>query len=472
MAEAPRTIGRYALHTALASGGMATVHLGRLLGPVGFSRTVAIKRLHASFAQDPDFVSMFLDEARLAARIRHPNVVPVLDVVALEGELFLVMEYVQGEALSRLRRSFGKPIAVPVVARIAVDMLNGLHAAHEAKNERGEPLDIVHRDVSPHNILVGVDGISRVTDFGIAKAENRIQTTREGQIKGKLAYMAPEQLRERAVDRRTDVYAAAVVVWEALTAKKLFARDDPGAMVARILEGNVQRPSALVPGIPSEVDAIVMQGLAANPDARFASAQEMALALEHAVRLEPAARVGQWVEQVAASSLTERAAAVADLETASHSSVDSVRSFMREASQSLPAPEPERPSSTHSVAQVSSLSVDSPGETKTPNRRPLVLVAVVLGVLGIAAVVALSRTSGGRAPEPITAASSAKTAEPTPETTLQPLASAPPPPSASAPAPEQPAKVVHRPAATHKPPAPPPPEPTKNPSDFSNLTRE
>ena len=246
----------------------------------------------------------------------HPGIVRIYDYGEIpagspaeshfgRGSPFLVMEYVQGEALSRLRRSFGKPIAVPVVARIAVDMLNGLHAAHEAKNERGEPLDIVHRDVSPHNILVGVDGISRVTDFGIAKAENRIQTTREGQIKGKLAYMAPEQLRERAVDRRTDVYAAAVVVWEALTAKKLFARDDPGAMVARILEGNVQRPSALVPGIPSEVDAIVMQGLAANPDARFASAQEMALALEHAVRLEPAARVGQWVEQVAASSLTD-----------------------------------------------------------------------------------------------------------------------------------------------------------------------
>src|SRR5580693_5872615 len=160
----PRVIGRYALYEELASGGMATVHLGRLMGPVGFSRTVAIKRLHAAYAKDPEFVAMFLDEARLAARIRHPNVVPTLDVVARDGELFLVMDYVQGESLARLVRASAatrRPIPVEIVSSIVCSVLFGLHAAHEATNDQGEPLSIVHRDVSPQNVLVGSDGVAR-----------------------------------------------------------------------------------------------------------------------------------------------------------------------------------------------------------------------------------------------------------------------------------------------------------------------
>ncbi|HEY2366157.1 MAG TPA: serine/threonine-protein kinase, partial [Polyangiaceae bacterium] len=208
-----RVVGRYALYEEIAAGGMATVHFGRLLGPVGFSRTVAIKRLHPQFAKDPEFVSMFLDEARLAARIRHPNVVPTLDVVATQGELFLVMDYVQGESLSRLIRATRERqqrIPVRYVASIITGALHGLHAAHEAKNERGEPLRIVHRDISPQNVLVGSDGVARVLDFGVAKAAGRFHTTREGNVKGKLPYMSPEQLRGQLVDRQTDVYAAAV----------------------------------------------------------------------------------------------------------------------------------------------------------------------------------------------------------------------------------------------------------------------
>src|SRR5450432_3116813 len=184
-----RVIGRYALYGKLAAGGMATVHFGRLLGPAGFSRTVAIKRLHPQFAKDPEFVAMFLDEARLAARIHHPNVIATLDVVALEGELFLVLEYVQGESfasLLRAARDRRTPVPLPVVSAVMTGVLHGLHAAHEAKNERGEPLRLVHRDVSPHNVLVGADGVPRVLDFGIAKAAGRLQTTREGHLKGKL----------------------------------------------------------------------------------------------------------------------------------------------------------------------------------------------------------------------------------------------------------------------------------------------
>ena len=201
-----RIVGRYALYAEIAAGGMATVHFGRLLGPVGFSRTVAIKRLHPQFAKDPEFVSMFLDEARLAARIRHPNVVPTLDVVATDGELFLVMDYVPGESIARLSRVLRErqeTLPIRILSATIAGVLHGLHATHEAKDERGHPLGIVHRDVSPQNVLVGTDGVPRVLDFGVAKAAGRVQTTREGQIKGKLSYMPPEQLGAAVSRQRT-----------------------------------------------------------------------------------------------------------------------------------------------------------------------------------------------------------------------------------------------------------------------------
>src|SRR5437868_956560 len=182
----PRMVGRYAIFDEIASGGMATVYLGRLTGSGGFARTVAIKRLHPQFAKDPEFVTMFLDEARLAARIRHPNVVPTLDVVAASGELFHVMEYVQGESLSHLARGLktrSERVPLRILLRIMNDVLQGLHAAHEARDERGVPLCIVHRDVTPQNVLVGVDGVARLLDFGVAKAAGRAHTTQDGQIK-------------------------------------------------------------------------------------------------------------------------------------------------------------------------------------------------------------------------------------------------------------------------------------------------
>jgi serine/threonine-protein kinase len=316
----PRIVGRYALYTEIASGGMATVHIGRLLGPVGFSRTVAIKRLHPQFAKDPEFVSMFLDEARLAARIRHPNVVSTLDVVALDGELFLVMEYVQGESLSKLIRgvvSRKERIPQPIVLSIISGMLSGLHAAHEAKSERGEPLGIVHRDISPHNVLVGVDGTARVLDFGIAKAVGRLQATREGQFKGKLSYIAPEQLRSELVGRRADIYSSCVVLWEALTGRKCFHADTEWALYTKIVEGRVEPPSKHNPQVPPYLDSIVLRGLSLDPEKRFASAREMAVELEKAGPLASLREVGDWVEQTAADTLQRRAGQVAEVETGS-----------------------------------------------------------------------------------------------------------------------------------------------------------
>jgi eukaryotic-like serine/threonine-protein kinase len=312
-----RTIGRYALHAEIAAGGMATVHIGRLLGPVGFARTVAIKRLHPPLAKDPEFVAMFLDEARLAARIRHPNVVSTLDVVATEGELFVVMEYVPGESLARLLRAVrtnNEMVPVPIAATIMVGVLHGLHAAHEARDERGEPLRIVHRDVSPHNILVGTDGDAHVIDFGIAKARGRMQVTRQGQIKGKLSYMPSEQLLGQALDHRADVFAASIVLWEALTGQRLFQGTDDGDVYAKVLLGKVDPPSLYARELSPAIDEIVMRGLARDKTLRFATAREMALALEAAIPLAPASQVGTWVEGLVGDSLAERTQQIAGIE--------------------------------------------------------------------------------------------------------------------------------------------------------------
>ena len=315
-----RIIGRYALHGEIASGGMATVHFGRLLGPVGFSRTVAIKRLHAQFAKDPEFVAMFLDEARLAARIQHPNVIPTLDVVASGGQLFLVMEYVQGEALSRLLKRCAadqERVPIPITAAILIGALHGLHAAHEAKDHRGEALGIIHRDVSPQNILVGADGVPRVLDFGVAKAAGRLHTTEEGRVKGKIAYMSPEQVRGATLTRRADIYGAAVVLWETLTGVRLFGGTNEGEILDKVLAAKVRAPSELAGNIAPELDAVVLRALDRDPEKRFATAREFALVLEKAVTPASATVVGEWVSAIASAMLAERAGTIADIESGS-----------------------------------------------------------------------------------------------------------------------------------------------------------
>jgi serine/threonine-protein kinase len=277
--------GRYETLRPIASGGMASVYLGRALGPAGFERLVAIKVMHEHIVGDPDFRTMFLDEARLAARIRHPNVVPTLDVA--EDGRFLVMEYVEGaslrEVLRRRRDAEAGPIAVDVALRVALDVIDGLHAAHELADGDGGPLNLVHRDVSPHNILVGVDGVSRITDFGIAFAEARMTNTKSGQLKGKMPYMAPEQLDSGGVDRRVDVYAAACVLWEMLAGRRLFVADSEAALARKVLAGPPHGIREVNAAVPEAVDAACMQALA-SPETRFRSALAFAEALEGAAR--------------------------------------------------------------------------------------------------------------------------------------------------------------------------------------------
>jgi serine/threonine protein kinase len=316
---APTVIGRYVVYGEIARGGMATVHYGRMVGEVGFSRTVAIKRLHHHLAKDPEFVTMFLDEARVAARIRHPNVVPTLDVVSTEGQLLLVMEYVAGEPLARLLRASsarGERIPLPIVSSILINVLHGLHSAHEAVNEKGEALQIVHRDVSPQNVMVGVDGVARVLDFGVAKAAGRLHTTQEGKLKGKIAYMPPEQVRG-SVTRASDIYAVSAVLWETLVGRRMIKGTDDVQVLEQVLFGEIEPPSRHVPGLPPVFDEIVMRGLSRDPAKRFATAREMARELESRTSVASASAVGECVEALARDALTERARVVGAIESRS-----------------------------------------------------------------------------------------------------------------------------------------------------------
>ncbi|WP_437965473.1 protein kinase [Sorangium sp. So ce260] len=280
--------GRYESLRAIASGGMATVYLGRAVGAGGFERLVALKMMHPHIAAEPEFVAMFLDEARLAARVRHPNVVATFDLV--EDPLFLVMEYIEGPSLHLLLRTCARakrPVPLGIALRIFLDVLAGLHAAHELTGSDGEPLHLVHRDVSPQNVLVGIDGVSRITDFGVARAETRLMSTQGNALKGKLSYMAPEQIRAEQVDRRSDVYSAGVVLWEMLTEERLFKADNDGALIAQILQGPPAGPRAVVPSIPTAIDAICRRALRTDPDERFPTAAAFAEALEEAAAHTP-----------------------------------------------------------------------------------------------------------------------------------------------------------------------------------------
>jgi eukaryotic-like serine/threonine-protein kinase len=326
----PRIVGRYELYGEIAHGGMATVHVGRIVSDAGFSRTVAIKRLHPQCARDPYFASMFVDEARLASRIHHPNVVSTLDVVVADDELFVVMEYVQGESLAPLIRATlarGELVPVDFVSAIGIGVLDGLHATHEAVSELDEPLGIVHRDVSPQNILIGIDGVPRLIDFGVAKAVGRVQTTREGQLKGKLSYMPPEQFEGAPADRRGDIYATSIVLWETLAGRRLFEAKNEAETLRSILRGPTHAPSHYAPLVPHALDEIVMCGLATDPGQRFPTARDMALAIEGVVAPAAARRVGEWVRAMAAPSLGERAKRIFEIESTASSGVN-VASFL------------------------------------------------------------------------------------------------------------------------------------------------
>lgn len=377
-----RTVGRYRVYSELASGGMATVHLGCLLGPAGFSKLVAIKCLHQEFAAEPEFVSMFLDEARLASSIHHPNVVASLDVVAEQGELLVVMEYVHGETLAgllRLSRQKLVPAPVPVVIRVLCDALEGLHAAHVA-SLAGTQLNIVHRDVSPQNIMVGADGNTRVLDFGIAQAALRSQATAAGKIKGKVAYMSPEQVQGHAVDARTDVFAAGVVLWEALTGRRLFFAADSRETVNLLLNSPIPAPSSFNTALSPELDAVVLKALERHPGRRFQTAHDFGAALHEVAEEGSRREVATWVSGLAEAALAHRLELLQALEaSAVHTQVAVPLPVVTGSSSHAASPPQEEATQGRTQATTSTSILPQPAPSRWRGRAPWLFAAA--GVL-------------------------------------------------------------------------------------------
>lgn len=383
-----RRLGRYEVLTQLASGGMATVYIGRAVGVAGFERLVAIKLLHPHFAHEEEFVSMFLDEARLAARIRHPNVVSVVDVSDTEGDgFFIVMDYIEGNHLGAVLQEaykLGEFVSEGVVVAAVLDALAGLGAAHGLKDEWGMDLNLVHRDVSPHNVIVGVDGIARLTDFGVAKAEVRLSSTRDGQFKGKLAYMAPEHASTGYADQRSDLFAMGVILWECLAGTRLFRAENNAATLHRILKDPIplassQRPEA------KPYDALLQKALERDPERRFQTADEFQRAIEEVVaKRGPAAmasrrQVAEAVRRYAAEKLeAERERLRMAIDVAGHADVrEAPKPRARGASSeaSLPPPSSEgaaaEPSASGMIAKSRSPEPASAKSDATPAADPV-----------------------------------------------------------------------------------------------------
>ena len=276
------TLGKYRLIAELGHGGMAEVFLAVVRGPAGFNKLVVIKQIRPQLAEDPEFLGMFLDEARLAARLSHPNVVQTNEV-GQEGErYFIAMEYLEGQPLNRvihrLQKSGGLPLAMHI--KIVCDTLAGLHHAHELTDYDGTPLGVVHRDVTPHNIFITYDGLVKVVDFGIAKALNSSSETRTGVLKGKVAYMAPEQARGERVDRRADLFSVGVMLWEAATGKRMWKGVPDITILQRLLAGEIPTPRSINPDVPEKLEAIILKTLSHQRDDRYETASDLQLALE------------------------------------------------------------------------------------------------------------------------------------------------------------------------------------------------
>jgi serine/threonine-protein kinase len=275
-------IGKYVVGRRLAEGGMAEIYLCSVRGPEGFEKKIAVKRIRSLLAGDPDFVQMFIAEARLASLLNHPNIVQIFDFNKDEESYYLAMEYVRGQSLwsvHKRARELMIPVPTTLVAHIGAEVARGLHYAHRL-SVKGQWLALVHRDVTPHNVLLSYDGVVKLTDFGIAKAAGGM--TAPGKLKGKFAYMSPEQARGEAVDARSDIFALGIVLWELLTGGRLFDGDGDLAILRSVQHSIIPPPARLNPEVPPGLDAAVMRALERDPAQRYQSAQELERALaEH-----------------------------------------------------------------------------------------------------------------------------------------------------------------------------------------------
>jgi serine/threonine-protein kinase len=277
-ASLPANVGRFQILRELGRGGTAVVYLARIVGPGGFERLFALKMIHGPISLQTSFVDALLNEARIASKLHHPNVISVFEMGEHQGRHYLVMDYVPGENLANAFRggwTRDRPPPIDIAAHIILSASQGLHAAHELKDAYGRPLDVVHRDVTPQNIIIGHDGIVRVMDFGIAKAANLVSVTRPGTIKGTAAYMSPEQVRGEPLDRRTDVFALGVMLWETTLGARLFKSTSYVKTASQVLMMPIPRPSSVRPGYPPMLEAIVMRALARDPEKRHPTAKAL-----------------------------------------------------------------------------------------------------------------------------------------------------------------------------------------------------
>ena len=315
-------VGRYSIFGQIAAGGAVMLHLARFSGPAGFSRIVAVKRLHPRLAEDPELRAAFLSEARQISNVRHRNVVPTLDVVVNDTEVLQVLEHIQGATVGTLRNAAQRQqqdIPLSVCAAVMVGALQGLHAAHEARGETGEPLEIVHGGVAPSQILVGIDGVPMMMGFGDARAL-RGRTDVSPKVPGEPTYLAPEQIRGEKLTRATDIFAAAVVLWELLAARWLFGGVAEHERRYRLLQGaDLTPPSTIAARLPRGLDEVVMKGLRANPSERYRTALEMAAAIEHAIPCASQPVVGEWVTHTATEALAQQTEMLKDIEVSSRS---------------------------------------------------------------------------------------------------------------------------------------------------------
>lgn len=332
----PERIGRYELLLPIGTGGMATVFLGRATGVGRFERDVAVKVIHAHLRTDEESKQLLLEEARLAARIRHANVVPVIEVGDDPFGIYLVLDYVEGDSLAGLMREVkarGQRIPMPLVARILLDALEGLHASHELKDEAGNPVGLVHRDFSPQNILIGVDGVTKLADFSVAKSADRVVRTRTGLVKGKIGYMSPEQARGHPVDRRCDVWAAGVVAWELIAWRRLHKNSDAVSTLLNIVTEAPPLLGEVAPETPKALEETVWRALAMDPAARTPTALALRKDLEQAFRaagpIADTHELGEYVANIFGAKLRERSAHAAEIRR--------LRAQMREIARPAPA---------------------------------------------------------------------------------------------------------------------------------------
>jgi len=368
-------IGRYELLAQLATGGMAEIFLARQSGIEGFERLVVVKKLLPHLKNEKKFLDMFLDEARIAAQLAHPNIVQIYDLGQEEGEYFIAMEYLEGESLGYLVRQAlvaGKRMPPELALSIAAQVCDGLDCAHNLVDTKGMPLRVVHRDVSPQNIIVLFSGGVKLVDFGVAKAASKIHHTKVGTLKGKFAYMSPEQCLGMPVDGRSDLFSLGTVLWEVITCRRLFKRDQEAAIIHAILNKTVRPPSKYRQEVGPEVDSVILEALARDPDQRFQSAADMAAALREALRHtgRPAGarEIANFVKDVFADRARTKKALLAELRQGKTQKI-SISMLKPETEESLPSSSAQQPADDPEHVSWAGEEDSSSGSTEMPTMR-------------------------------------------------------------------------------------------------------